>query len=369
MKRLLSVVYFLAILLSVVFSIPAYAEMNFSGKRAIFDEGSGWATREGADRTLKRIKEAGFNVYIPCIWHGRGVKWPSSRLSRWDPDLAGRPIEDDDPLRFLIGRAHEMGIEIHPWFTVVLRQSDLLPELASPGTPEDAFDVHDPRLHQLIADLVAEVVARYDVDGINLDYVRTMGLCASVSCKEAYKKKYGRDLTLDSIAFKLTPGRFPALLEFQEQAVTSMVKTIAGRVRAINPRALISVDAIPGVAGLDQGQNSIEWVNQGLVDVLFRMDYYRKINVELTESLRTKLKNPDALSLIISNVSVLEEMTPGQEHFSRDGKWLAETASMIQERWPRTGISVYFYKMLSEEQILALSRGPFRQPTNVKTRP
>lgn len=337
----------------------AHAGTTFSGKRAIFDEGLGWTTREGADRTLQRIQAAGFNVYIPCVWHGRGTSWPST-LAPWDSFLNEQPKDGFDPLRYLIARAHERGIEVHPWFTVALRQSDIFPELAPPGTPAKAFNVHDPRVHRLMAGLVAEVVAGYDVDGINLDYVRTMGLCSSASCAEAYKKQFGRNLTLDSIPFRLTPGRFPALSEFQERAVTTMVKTIAMRARVIKPRLLVSVDAIPGVAGKDQGQNSIDWVNQGLVDVLFRMDYYRRINVELTDYLRSQLNNPDTLTVLISDLNFPEELPRGQKISSRDGTWLTETIAMIQNQWPHTGIGVYLYSMLSDEQIAVLKNGPFR---------
>jgi uncharacterized lipoprotein YddW (UPF0748 family) len=252
-----------------------------------------------------------------------------------------------------------MGIQVHPWFTVVLRQSNFFPELAPPGTPDDAFDVHDPRFHRLMADLVAEVVDRYDVDGVNLDYMRTMGVCVSVSCRQAYQQKYGRNLVLDSVPFKIAPGQFPSLREFQEQDVTSLTKTIAARVRAVKPQILVSADAIPGLSGPDQGQNSLEWVNQGLIDVLFRMDYYLNIDTRLTDTLRNQLKNPDALTVLISNVSH-EERVDGQRYFSREGKWLAETVAMIRERWPQTGIGVYFYKMLSDDQIASLKKGPFR---------
>jgi len=339
-----------------------HAQPRFSGKWAILDEGSEWATQEGTDRTLRRIRDAGFNVYVPCVWHGRGTKWPS-RLAPWDPDLRNQPKEGYDPIRYLIRKAHEMGIEVYPWFTVVLRQSDLFTELAEPGTPKDAFDVHDARFHRLMTDLIAEVVTRYDVDGINLDYVRTMGLCSNPSCQQAYKQKYGRNLTLDSISFKLAPGKIPTLIEFQEEAVTTLVHQISNRVRRIKPDISITVDAIPGVAGPDQGQDSVGWLNRGLIDVLFRMDYYLNINTQLTDSLRSQLKNPDGLTVLISNVSQ-EETATGQKHFPRDAKWLAGTVSTIQERWPHTGIGVYFYKALSDEQIAALRQGPFQNQSS-----
>lgn len=342
------------------FASTAEAAGKLFGKRVMFDEGVGWATKAGAEATLLRIKDAGFNVYVPCVWHGRGTSWPS-KLAPWDPylgEFTKRPSYD--PLKYLINRAHAMGIEVHPWFTVALRQGELFSELAPAGTPKDAFDVHDPRFSRLMADLIAEVVRTYDVDGINLDYVRAMGLCLNAACKQEYKGKYGRDLDADAGVFLKTPGQVPTLIEYQETAVTAMVRTISEKVREIKPAIPISADAIPGVASLDQGQNSLDWVNRRHIDALFRMDYYRAIDVSLTESLRGKLDNPDALTVLISNVSNAEEMAPGQAIFSRDGRWLADTIAMIRQRWPGTGNAVYLYSMLTDEQIAALKQGPFK---------
>ena len=58
------------------------------------------------------------------------------------------------------------------------------------------------------------------------------------------------------------------------------------------------------------------------MDVLCRMAYYLDIDVTLTDKIRGLLKNPDALTMVISNVSHGEKL-PSQAHFSRDGKWFA----------------------------------------------
>ena len=46
-----------------------------------------------------------------------------------------------------------------------------------------------PEFRHLMANLIAEVVSRYDVDGINLDYVRAIGLCTSDFCQADYQKR------------------------------------------------------------------------------------------------------------------------------------------------------------------------------------
>lgn len=340
---------------------PEYPPAPFAGKRAILDGDIPlWTKKEYVDQALARIKEAGFNVYMPTVWQGRGTAWPSKHAP-WDTQLADRPKMNFDPLRYLIQKAHELGIEVHPWFTLTLRQSDIFPEFALSGMPLKAFDIHNPQFRELMLKLVEEVVTDYDVDGVNLDYVRAIGLCSSVACQEEYKQKYKRDLEGDSLLFKVLPGRVPTLKEYQETAVTALVRAISETIRVKKPRVLISADVFVGHAPLSQGQNSIYWVNNGLVDGTFRMDYARRINIESMDSTRRELSNPNSQGFLLSNMSNPDELSFGQKPFARDGKWLADTISLIFTRWPETGIAVYFYKYLTDEQIAVLKNGPFQR--------
>lgn len=340
---------------------PKYPPAPFAGKRAILDGDIPlWTKKEHVDQALARIKEAGFNVYMPTVWQGRGTTWPSKHAP-WDTQLADRPKMNFDPLRYLIQKAHELGIEVHPWFTLTLRQSDIFPEFALSGMPLKAFDIHNPQFRELMLKLVEEVVTDYDVDGVNLDYVRAIGLCSSVACQEEYKQKYKRDLEGDSLLFKVLPGRVPTLKEYQETAVTALVRAISESIRVKKPRVLISADVFVGHAPLSQGQNSIYWVNNGLVDGTFRMDYARRINIESMDSTRRELSNPNSQGFLLSNMSNPDELSFGQKPFARDGKWLADTISLIFTRWPETGIAVYFYKYLTDEQIAVLKNGPFQR--------
>ena len=333
---------------------------SFAGKRAILDGDIPLLTnKEYVDRTLIRIKEAGFNVYMPTVWQGRGTAWPS-KYAPWDTKLADRPKTDFDPLRYLIQEAHKLGIEVHPWFTLTLRQSDIFPEFALPGMPEKAFDVHNPQFRELMSKLVEEVVNDYNVDGVNLDYVRAIGVCVSATCQEEYNRKYNRSLEVDSLQFKILPGTVASMIEYQETAVTSLVRKISETVKKKKPHVLISADVFVGHAPLSQGQSSISWVNDGLVDVIFRMDYFRRINIDSMDATRRELNHSNRQSILISNMSNPDELSLGQKPFARDGKWLADTISMVSKRWPGTGIAVYFYKYLTDEQIHALKSGPFQ---------
>jgi hypothetical protein len=333
-----------------------------ANKRVIFEEDVFWTKPEEADRILARIRAAGFTTLVVNVWHGRGTMWPS-QLAPWDASVARNPNPDFDPVGYLIDRAKAMDIEVHAWFTVALRQSDLFPEFAPEGTPEKAFDVHHRDFQVFMAQLVGEVVDRYDVKGINLDYIRTMGFCRSAECQTQYTRIHQRNLLEDIQVFQTLPGGamkkmvVPSLVNFQETAVRDLVATIAQHIRTLDPQVLISVDALPGQIGLEEGQNSVLWVNEDLIDVVFRMDYYQKVNFDLVDSLRSRLKYPDALTLLISNLSH-EERKGTKPYFSRSGQWLAGTIDGIWNRWPNTGIGVYMSKFLSDDQIAALRNGP-----------
>ena len=141
-----------------------------------------------------------------------------------------------------------------------------------------------------------------------------------------------------------------------------MVQEISQRVRAIKPNIVISADVIPLIAGTDQGQNSIDWENKGLVDVLCRMAYYRDIDVELTDKIRGLLKNPDALTSLSRMCPPAMKCGPLASIYSRDGKWFARHDQYYSAALATDGVGVYEYKWLSDEQIAAIKAGPFKPP-------
>lgn len=334
------------------------ASMN--GKCAILDETfQFWTTQEAADRTLNRIKEAGFNVYVPVVWYGAGTSWPS-RYAQWDANLFAQAAAGYDPLRYVIAKAHAMGIEVHPWFTVALQQANLLPEFALGGQMEGGrlgiFDLHNPGFRAFIVGLITEVVTTYELDGINLDYIRMMGLCTNEACQHEYREKYGRDLAGDAVTFRVAPRLVPTLIDYQESTVTGLVREISERVRKVKPQVIISTDVHPELTDYLQGQNSVEWANRGYVDVLFRMDYAKTIDVASTESVRKRLKNPDSLMILAGNYDLI---TDGAQ--PRSGPWIVETLKDISRRWPRSGAAVYLYNQLSDEQVAALKQWRTRQ--------
>jgi len=328
--------------------------------RALLDEGSGWTSQEGADERVEKMRRAGFNVFIPCVWHGRGSYWPSAL----EPPQEGLEQvvsdPDRDPLKYLIGACHAEGIEVHPWFCVSKRERDLHPEFVEEGTPERFFDAHRPEFRDFIVALMLDVIRRYEVDGINLDYIRTGGLCKGPKCRSEYKARFGTEL-LDDLARRGPDGGPNAkVVQWQNEAISDIVKRVALEGRKLRPGLIVSVDGHlkpPSAAPSTDGRNELPWIEAGWVDVVYNMDYGRMLSFATLDGVRKAIGRPTAAVALPGNY----ERTREGQVVPREGKLVADHIAFCRRRWPGNGVGLYLYSMLSDDQIAALRAGPFRE--------
>jgi len=239
------------------------ARQNQDGaKRAIFDEDFGWSVSQAAiDQRLARIKKTGFNIYVPCVWHGQGTLYPTA--AAWpDKRLAQRFAAGWDPLAYLLQQAHTLGIAVYPWITVARREDQSHPEWASAGTPDGAYDVHSAEFRKFAVDLMLDLVKRYDVDGINLDYIRAMGICISQSCQRDYESSSGFDLLRDHAILNEDAAARRRIQAWQDAAVADIVSRVSAGAKAIKPALAISVDGHAVSSEADrplEGRDEIDW--------------------------------------------------------------------------------------------------------------
>ena len=340
------------------------AEMGES--RAIFDESLSWVTERSAHDVCERITRAGFNVLMPCVWHGRGTAWPS-KLAPWDSkglEQMAREIPGFDPLEKLIDVARQYQIEIHPWFNVMLRRREFFPQFYESGTPDNSFDVHNPEFRRFICDLMIECISKYRVHGINLDYIRSVAICNSQSCSQKYRQLTGRSLSADRLMYVLGSEARKALSEWNEQAVSTIVQQVSSYVRKNHPGLVISVCGHPGQPNLMlQGQNSIKWADQGLIDVIYDMRYPAPPNWEEMRAVQQTMKRPEAYVMLAGNYDVTG---PKKVPVSSKGSEVAARVAQGSQMSRGNGIGLYIYSLLNDEQIEALRTGPFRSPMKPK---
>ncbi len=332
---------------------PAAAQPQQTGtdgamieKRAIFDEGVGWTDEKIAAKTIQRIKAAGFNIYVPCIWHGNGARVPTD-LAPVEP---GRTFAGD-PLAKLIKIAHANGVQVHPWFTVALRQRDFLEDYYGPETPASAFDLHRPAFRDFITGLILDVARRYDIDGVNLDYIRTMGICQCDFCRIRYKRVTGRDLLSD---IAQSGALEPHLQQWVDQDVQAIVAGVRNSLKSFKPQLCLSVDGHPGMSPNPEGREDRVWSNDGLVDIVFDMNYGNPPDFENYDLMQSGFTDPRKLIPLLADY-----VQSGSTLSPKDPAVLSETVAYTRQRWGY-GVAIYLYSMLSDQQIDRLANGAFK---------
>lgn len=317
--------------------------------RALFDEDFRWVTPAGAEAYVATAKRLGFNVIVPCVWHGRGTSWPST-LAPMDSKLVGKVPIGSDPLRYLVEVAHKSGIQVHPWFTVFLKQGTLFEKYADPTTA-GMYDVHQVGYHDVIAGLVREVVTRYPVDGINLDYVRSKSICSAPVCVERYRAATGRNLRMDLSTVDVSEAAYAAVRDYQRKAVVRALRRIRDEIQGIRPRLYISVDTIANDRKWSMlGVDAIEWANQGLVDFVFHMDYQSPLYLEHIEKARALFAAHDQFLVLVGN---FDSEGAGVVR-SRRGSDLARVVREGLNVNPNGAIGLYEFGFLNSEQELVL---------------
>ena len=291
-----------------------------------------------------------FNTVLVQV-RARGDAYFASRL---EPRAAALDAQPDsfDPLALTLQLAHARGIRVHAWFDIGLVSSAVqLPasrghvvyrhpewlmvprELArdmalldaksqlyldklarwtrgqsgeveglylSP-VPEDAADA--------TVAIVADVVARYPVDGVHLDYVRypnnefDYSLAALQAFRAdvlrgldpAVRRQQEREAGAELSAW---PEAFPERWrEFRRERLTRLVARIRDSVKARRPNVIVSAAVLPDAAGAASGrlQDWAAWVRQGLLDVVCPMAYATDraaFTAQMTQATQTAWPRP-----------------------------------------------------------------------------
>lgn len=357
------------VMMTGVLDVPASVEAaEVQERRYLFDEDFNWVTAAKREKLLADVKAAGFNVIVPVIWRGKGVSWPSS-LAPVDPAWSTTGGASTDALKELIDRAHESGLQVVPWFTIAHRLREFFPEFHEDGTPDQAFNIHDNRFREFIVKVMMEVVDRYDIDGVNLDYVRAKGICRTNACRTHYRGRTNRDLLQDAAEMWRNKESGDSIARWNAEAVTRIIEDFSAQARARRPKMPISIDSHPVAKWTYlEGASSIDWANRGLIDMIFDMQYMPRIDVAAVNGAKAKLLDPAKYVLLVGNYEA--SPTDKQRVWARDAALVAELLEQSRRHSHKAGaVALYEYRFLNDEQIHAISRGPFSQAVGAVSLP
>jgi uncharacterized lipoprotein YddW (UPF0748 family) len=214
-----------------------------------------------------------------------------------------------DPLQGAIELAHERGMELHAWVWIfaaaneghnqILNQPKnyLGPVLSrhpdwalkdqkgelfnkTPGFQKAFYDPANPQVRNYLLTLLEEIATRYDVDGIQLDYIRypfqdshtkqTFGY--SDISRKSFKQITGVD------PLKLSPSSplWSQWTGFRLKQIDSFVAGVSSRLKQKRPNLVISAAVFPMEHRerlFKLQQNWEEWIYREWVDMLVLMTY------------------------------------------------------------------------------------------------
>lgn len=256
---------------------------------------------QGMSSLFDRLKKSGINV-VYFETNNAGFTMFPSKVSTQNPQT-----KDWDPLGCAVKEGHKRGMEIHAWFWTfnvgntfhnpiikqdadypgpVLSSSDFALALQSgkgalipPKQHEFWLDPSAPEARQFIKSLIVEVVKSYDLDGLQLDYIRYPfnGKGGEMGFNWSGRVRFERDthLSLDRMDEKTRQ----AWIAWKQKQVSSFVQDVSGTVRGLKPGIRISaaVYALPSNKRSELIQQDWEtWVANGWVDTLNPMTYVTK---------------------------------------------------------------------------------------------
>src|SRR6185437_15546190 len=277
---------------------------------------------------VKTAADHGFNTLLVQV-RGRGDAYYESDLEPRAADLVRQPATFD-PLATVIADAHQAGLRVHAWMNLNLISSaaelpsaldhiiyrhpewlmvprEIAQELksidpSSPGyvgkvarwvraQPDKLEGLYSSPIQPEAAShteaVVTDVIKRYGVDGVHLDYVRypsdqfDYSRFAIAAFRADMRPKVSpavrRELDdLERVDLFAYPDRFPTeWTTFRRAQLSAMLMRIRTSVKAARPEAFLTIAAAPDPqeAYEQRLQDWRTWLEHGLIDAVCPMAY------------------------------------------------------------------------------------------------
>jgi uncharacterized lipoprotein YddW (UPF0748 family) len=314
-KKLSSIAVLLIVQFTVFFSCsreyikPISVKRNFSG--ALWIVRHNISTPEKIDQLLDMIKDTDIKHLFVQV-RGRGDSYYNSEF---EPPAFDVP-DGFDPLKYLIEKSGRTDIIIHAWVNVsfVLNAENYPPDSKHilskhpdwitydySGRPMTSYtkkelglnlaegyflDPAIPEVKDYMAEIVNDILSKYDVAGIHLDYIRypysgynsyakkhLSDFGYNPAAREIFRKKYGIDpVKINRFQDSQEKELFD---QFRRDQITEIVKKINEVVKSKDKNIILSAAVMPRY---DWGrkvyfQDWPMWLESNLIDIACIMSY------------------------------------------------------------------------------------------------
>lgn len=248
---------------------------------------------------LDNLKSLGINTVFFQVKPDGTALWPSQILP-WSDMLTGTIGQDPgyDPLKFMIEEAHKRGIKVHAWFNPYRVTTNTKPGTITalsrtlPQNPASVYVLHPdwvrisgdrlvldpgiPAARDWITSIVAEVVERYPVDGVQFDdYFYTETKSSTLNDTQTWQQ-YGQ--------------AFASKADWRRDNTQQLIAQVSRTIKQINPNVMFGVSPAGvwrnrshdpagsdtrGAAAYDESfADTRRWVQQGLLDYIAPQIYW-----------------------------------------------------------------------------------------------
>ncbi|MBO7393830.1 MAG: family 10 glycosylhydrolase [Abditibacteriota bacterium] len=295
MKRLMALIFLIIFLFAAAGDCAGEMRgfwLDFFGNGFYKKPDSSWKTI--LDSVVSQTSNAKMNVIIVHI-RNCGISFYPSEI---ELNSSRMPLTFD-PLEYLIQKAHsaQKPIKVYAWFSVYPAWYDetanpgsghiykLHPEWLSPDTYGDLWDGSAyywldpgvPAVSDYTVSLINEAVTKYDLDGINLDFVRldwnTRGYNPT-----SLSRYHALNGTYDKPAYTNA-----AWADFRRRQITEFVRRAYMTVHAAKPDCVVTAATISNSADTSWTasnayyrlmQDWVAWAEEGIIDANIQMTYY-----------------------------------------------------------------------------------------------
>jgi uncharacterized lipoprotein YddW (UPF0748 family) len=257
-----------------------------------------YKTASDVEKVVQSCQEAGCNTIVFQV-RGNATAFYKSSYEPWaeqfnftDPGF--------DPLEVALQAAHGRGMKLIAWVNVV-------PAWWGTQPPSDTRQVYNkkpewawydksggrqpladkfyvslnpclPEVREYLVKVIEDIVGRYGIDGLHLDYIRFPNEPAGGNAKPADYPRDRQTVGLFQAETGKTPDGDPAAWDrWRTDQITDLVRDIRKMVNSYKPYLEISaaVGPVPADAKAHHFQDVKTWIKEKLVDVVYPMNYTR----------------------------------------------------------------------------------------------
>ena len=330
-------------------------------------------SRERLDFALARLKRLNFNRVYPTVWSRGYTLYPSSVAESFigqamhsTPELQGR-----DVLAEVVEQSHQRGLSVIPWFefglkapvdsALVRRHPDWItyrrntPQITQGNQKNQVWlNPFHPMVQRFIVSLVAEIVTKYDVDGIQIDDHFSLPIDLGYDTYTA--RLYQRENR-----GKRPPSnpRDPNWMRWRANKITELMAQIHQAVKTRKPNCLVTLAPNSQDYAYNTSlQDWRTWEERGLVEEIVLQVYRNDLKTFVKELERPEIKA--ALGRVPVSIGILA----GLKKYPVPIERIQQQVQAVRNR-RFAGVSFFFYESLGNRDAALLALFPTELKPNM----